>query len=801
MAPKIPPRPAGRQRSLSPGGRFAPSPLNEGFTKGSKALRFSPETDVNEYNDDPIERSGSVTIPNIGEEGNEYAAVAEELKKEEEEKTARVTTPEQTRSVADDLKLHAPKPSLPAHSAKQRVQTVTRTDSDKAASYGIGRPSSTEPKAYKKKSTASLVSNEDREMLDDEMGIPEIGQRVPMLTNAGDVQAPSPAPSIGPDGRVKHHTRRHSARDLPPGSYGMHGHGVLSTDKLDKAYYDKHPEILSKEKLRKYHDRQNDFSMSSSDLNKIVRDTASHGAGLGRLRTASRLRSSRTNPDAGTSEHHGTPTEEIGYEAHQLASRPGSTAPHVSSPLRDSHSGPQINVSSPGGAVEGEETYHVEGYKRRASAVPSSGDDAEEGSDYKAPILADDEVEKDPAPYVKEPAMEPPQERRGSVYEIENPPSRPTSRPASMLKEQSFDFEPTPLEDVREYEPLFDDEGNEIGQKPVEVKSRARHKFPSKDVWEDAPSSVHYTAEVETADATEAQKSARDAAKQRAETPAERFAKQQEELAEKEASRSYRPTGEQQKSTWLELQPKPSDEKARAKPHRFPSKDVWEDTPESQLYETTVSGPQSAEESRAKPAVPGRPKPKHTTSDDKVKPAVSDKPKPQIPARPLKVSASTDGEEVSKAKPAVPARPLGGKIAAMQAGFMSDLNKRLQLGPQAPKKEEPPAPDEEEEKEKAPLSDARKGRARGPQRRAPAKSQSPSPAVALESSKPTLTFSMAKTIYSIDPEDSNVAGDESEKTEETKALAANMAGETIVEAKLEKGDTVEPVAVEETAKE
>jgi hypothetical protein len=379
-----------------------------------------------------------------------------------------------------------------------------------------------------------------------------------------------------------------------------------------------------------------------------------------------------------------------------------------------------------------------------------------------------------------------------------------------MLKEHSFEFESTPLEDVREHEPLFDDEGNEIGQKPAEHKSKARHKFPSKDVWEDAPSSVYYTAEVSTPDATEPPKNARDAAKQRAETPAERFARQQEELAEKEASRSYKPAykpAAEQESTWLKLQATPSDEKpGRSGPHRFPSKDVWEDTPESHLHETTISEPLSPEEPRAKPAIPERPKPKQTTSDDKIKPAVSDKSKPQIPARPAKATtASTESEEVPKAKPAVPVRPAGGKIAALQAGFMSDLNKRLQMGPQAPKKEESPAPEQEEEKEKAPLSDARKGRARGPQRRAPAKSQSPSPAVALETSRPTLSFTVAQTVWSIDPEDSKLDGDESseEKTEETKTLATNMAGETIVEAKVEKreGDEVDPVAVEETAKE
>jgi hypothetical protein len=53
----------------------------------------------------------------------------------------------------------------------------------------------------------------------------------------------------------------------------------------------------------------------------------------------------------------------------------------------------------------------------------------------------------------------------------------------------------------------------------------------------------------------------------------------------------------------------------------------------------------------------------------------------------------------------------------MKAGFLTDLNSRLQLGPQQakPQEKEPEAP-----VEKQPLSDARKGRARGPARRKPA---------------------------------------------------------------------------------
>lgn len=97
------------------------------------------------------------------------------------------------------------------------------------------------------------------------------------------------------------------------------------------------------------------------------------------------------------------------------------------------------------------------------------------------------------------------------------------------------------------------------------------------------------------------------------------------------------------------------------------------------------------------------------------------------------------------AKPPVPARPTGSKIAALQAGFMNDLNKKLGLGPVAPKKEEV-APEAEEEK--APLADARKGRAKGPQRRKPG--VAPAPAEEEKKvSKPRFAIS-TMTIWEVD---------------------------------------------------
>lgn len=235
--PKIPPRPRGRvERSISPSREsFARSPLNEtpylanhGAT--SKSSLFN-NTSVDDLSTEPPRRPSSVVLPSIGQEGNEYAEVfapVEDLG----------SSPTQTRNIANDLKLHAPKASLPASSAKQRVSTVTRTDSSQAAAFGIGQAGNgsgsddKDPSSRKLKERASFASQASvhterpGSSLESEHGIPEIGQRVPMYPNAGDVQAPSPAPFATPyapgigfhnDGsKPKHHTRRSSARGEVP---------------------------------------------------------------------------------------------------------------------------------------------------------------------------------------------------------------------------------------------------------------------------------------------------------------------------------------------------------------------------------------------------------------------------------------------------------------------------------------------------------------------------------------------------------------------------------------------------------
>lgn len=296
--PKIPPRPARRiDRSQSPNREnYTRSPLNENpyshANQSTSSLYSNGSASVS--NSELSRRPPSVVMPSLGQEGSEYAdafSVPEDLS----------SSPTQTRNIANDLKLHAPKPSLPVSSAKQRVSAVTRTDSGTAATYGLGMASSDDKKDEANViSQAALGAGIERppSSHNNEDGGIDVGQRVPMYPTAGFVQAPSPASFATPfaqgvgfhnDGTQKqgrHHARKPSAKGFegPPGSYGLHGHGVLPHDRFEKEYYQKHPELLKKETGQyggAIGEGRGEWAMSSEDLNKIVRETASRGSGMG----------------------------------------------------------------------------------------------------------------------------------------------------------------------------------------------------------------------------------------------------------------------------------------------------------------------------------------------------------------------------------------------------------------------------------------------------------------------------------------------------------------------------------------
>ncbi|KAE8328759.1 altered inheritance of mitochondria protein 21 [Aspergillus sergii] len=762
--PKIPPRPTRPfDRSVSPlRDSYAPSPLNEP-PNGSSLTRTISQ--------DVPQRPPSVTIPSLGEEGNEYEALnMDDISDSHRE--SHHSTPAEMRNVGSDLKLHAPRPSLPSSSAKAKVQAVTRTDSRQAAAAGLGGTSSPAPDDHERptrslQSRTSYSRAESSTSIDRRLSMngDEHGIRVPMYPNAGDVQAPSPSPyhleqnSGQRSGRSHNRTRSGREASLPPGSYGLHGHGVQPNDKFEKAWYEKHPEEYVKEEQGQYGpgvgSPRPDWALSSDDLNKIVRGSAVTGSGLG------------TSPAV-----IGTPEEEVGYIAvdeytHRLSSPPPESRRGsrlvAESPLRKESvpsaetegqqqaavSKDTAHKSEEPGVIHVDEPYHhlhhPDGFAQTPGPEELSGKHGEGDVDEDEPILAADEVRPESA--FQHPAVSPTFDRRESMeVDRSHTPSvnhsRSNSRTAShrnslptLARYNSRDEREethTPLEDVEEYEPLFP-EDDDAEKKPPSTTDRfkqrpdlLKHRFPSQDIWEDSPNSLQLHATVSTPDVPK---------NENFETPEqESFRRSQANRVDlhKVASQILQSEGH-------------LDEKSVSRPdivkQRFPSRDIWEDAPESQKLVTTVEPAEEKEvkspDVPAKPSIPARPqkrpqqappvdastKPVTSPTEKRQPPSIPDRPKPQVPTRPAKPVFPGNGGEpkdaAAKPKPAVPARPGGSKIAALKAGFLSDLNSRLQLGPQAPPKpqekktEEPPA-------EKAPLTDARKGRARGPARRRPA---------------------------------------------------------------------------------
>jgi len=310
------------------------------------------------------------------------------------------------------------------------------------------------------------------------------------------------------------------------------------------------------------------------------------------------------------------------------------------------------------------------------------------------------------------------------------------------------------------YEPLFS-EGQEQQSLPHMIPPQEkrpeslRHQFPSQDRWEDGPTSLNLTAVVSTP-----------------ELPAQTMEDKDEigsagmfELPETEAQRKKGVSSTAERASFLPpdiehgtaFEPKDANSlnvpSRPGLPPRFPSSDIWEDSPDSARLETTVSA--DAPQSLQKEEKPPR-------TDIRTAPEVPERPKPAIPPRPAAkpsiaaTVAAFDSPEM-KPKPKVPSRPVGGKIAALQAGFMSDLNSRLQLGPQIPPKKTEERPDSLDEISivSAPLEDSRKGRVRGPIRRKVATNEASS-----EPSQSTdnLCLCASRLVFSIDEDGSLTSG-------------------------------------------
>lgn len=854
--PKIPSRPSDKRlgRSISPSQEnYARSPL----TKAPLNLNKDPDGNHHSANystrftDTENCHQLSIRLPSIGQEGTEYADVY--ISQDENLNKLSLNN----KDVNNSDQFLKPGPTNPNSEVKSLASTMDHKDFRKESVIA----------------TSNVNNGIDSQVSDsckNTQGIPQIGLFVPMYPNAGDVQAPSQSLTIStvPDtstdynkAESKYFSQRLNGRgqEIPSDAYGRYGHGFISQDLFDKAYYKKHPELFKKE-IGSYGEMRPEWALSSEDLNKIVQDTATNGTGIGSS-TASfaapseqvgfkvseeyicRISSPKSQPQPHTSHSNITEFQDMTPSVRKLstttlnlkveASRSISQIPEQKNvTLENSQDSDVIHISDP---------LRSSNEINRAARLSSATDIVEYNTEfekidddhqYKAPILAPDEVAKQPLDRELQPAVFPMNKnienfREEPIYTPLTTYCNSLSKNLATAEGSPCSTPSIPQEDFNRYEPLFPEEekaslNDHNPSRSLEILKRFEmsQRFPGQDVWEDTPSSLQYTTTVSAPQLPE-EKKINECKELGTETPAQAFARRQEKMAEQgvrdnifhqEKKNQFESNGQTESKSLFETTN-----------HRFPSRDIWEDTPDSLLLQTTVANTQievetsnldseqkstlSRENSKSRKSngilttnesLDNR-KPEnklnleststiHSTTLDStisqesslssrqealeniVKNSIKNhtssvqiKAKPQVPARPARlISSNSSGslstcsnpslEVTGKIKPQIPSRPVGGKIAALQGGFMMDLNKRLQLGPQPSRKEIPKDEYQNVEKDNAPLLDPRKSRARGPVRRAPNKAQ-------LTNSVPTnlpkekdMGISQTLTIWSYDPE-------------------------------------------------
>lgn len=611
---------------------------------------------------------------------------------------------------------------------------------------------------------------------------PEIGQRVPMLAHAGDVQAPSPVP-----GSSKRSSSKHRSQHRKSQQYILGGHG----DTPIVGDFGAYPTGLHAYK------QGGTYSMSSEDLNKSVME-AVHGAGVA------------TTPGL-----EGTPDEEIAYMAtEEWTSRNASpmaspgvgplrghqVAQHIMSPLArgtlatendEQHQLPSIDASQHEvykGTNASTSSLHVPSGARTPegwtglNSVADFQDERHEGT----PILASDELNKSThfLPPAVSPRMSPTLFRRPSKQAVPT-----TTKPDEPAQDEDDDVS-EPTTPVKELEPLFPDspvDKSKFLQRPRMADKRASsQRFPSRDIWEDTPDSAQMTYEVKDPEpeAVEEDEEQQENEKPISQTTGledevESAKKEQEEEAE---AKKILSGDREERSVAIASEP--------------PKTDAPPPLPSSRPQKKPQAPETTADASETSPISPD--------SAEKKAPVLPDRPKPQVPSRPARQTSQTsdkgdstvtspDGSKppppAIKPKPAVPAK-VGGGIAALRANFMNDLNNKLFKGPVAPKKEEPA--EEVEAKEKEPLDDVRKGRARGPARRKPqTAAESTAPTTSTEPSKSVCSIFSAVTLFHLG-EDGKFSVNETHPVDNTVPIET-----TIAEAK----DGELPTAETDTAKE
>jgi len=434
-------------------------------------------------------------------------------------------------------------------------------------------------------------------------GIPEIGKQVPMYPNAGDVQAPTPNPSQQASA-VSAHSKKGPRSATPyvtkKEDYGEYGSGL-------------HP----------FERRSGHYSMSSDDLNQIVAQTATPTTGnfLGvPEEELGYLASEEYAKAIGTATPREELTEAEASKLHELNSGEGARIREGSqSPELTIHIQPRTHERS-GSHPYGRHNLPGKFSQSQASLAASSlldTKDEPEQEEYGrksgefrdehfsgTPILASDEITKrggTSTPHYH-PAVSPPLgPRRAGSKPASRAPSRPPSRGA--MREP---VAPEPLPDVEEHEPLFpeDDEVKEI-QTALRVgvekafagsTSRSSRKFPSNDIWEDAPPSSHLSATV-ASPPSGLSPPGLDAIVARGQGALG------EEPQDEESDRLGVPNRHKKNQSPDNHHGKPLRPAILAKTasgkQRFPSKDIWEEAPDSAQLTTTVSPTPVNEESQS----------------------------------------------------------------------------------------------------------------------------------------------------------------------------------------------------------
>lgn len=303
--------------------------------------------------------------------------------------------------------------------------------------------------------------------------------------------------------------------------------------------------------------------------------------------------------------------------------------------------------------------------------------------------------------------------------------------------------EETRKEDVENLALQIEESKNPLEEEAAD-RPDMKQRFPSSDVWEDAPETHRLAATVQTPEPGETRNHVETVASKPSIPPRPDTNK----------------AGEQSKDTSV---PPPIPSRPQKRVLKAPPFNTMEKSSQSNAMNTSQAAV-SPTESRKVPVLP-------------------DRPKPQVPTRPARPAARGSSESLSrinsggsaengetsrdvptvpKSKPTVPAKPVGSKIAALKAGFLSDLDKTLLAGPKPPeKKEKPEAP-----AEKGPLSDARKGRARGPARRKPAVATLPkAETLSTESVLPEIKITSSWSVWQVNEDGAIIVGGDEEPVE------------------------------------